>query len=184
MAEDKSNKESQATETETEEVEAITIESVDDIAAHVEALAQDGASGQVARNFLAKRGFRSMAPLLKTNPHVLATMAGCISYALAEQSADGEEGAAEALALSIEYAENATTLKANMVKLRSYCAVALSVGYSSEIDMEGEIDMDDLNIHQMAKVVGAFLNAQKTTKVDKEFKEFKVWNDDLIGQPA
>lgn len=180
MADDKGTNDPKATENESEEteVEAIEINSVDDIAGFVEALAQDGVSGPTARSYRAKDGFRSIHPLLNTSPEVLATMAGCISYALAEQSANEEEGAAEALALSIEYAENVTSLKANTVKLRSYCATALDFGYGSAIGNENA-EIDELDMHDMAKIVTAFLGAQKGAKVDADFK---AWADDLVAQ--
>ena len=180
MADDKGTNDPQATENESEETEVggIEINSVDDIAGFVEALAQDGVSGPTARSYRAKDGFRAMQPLLNTSPQVLATMSGCISYALAEQAANEEEGAADALVLAIEYAENVTSLKANMATLRQYCILALDLGYGSAIDND-DADIDDLDQHQMAKVVKSFLGAQKNAKVKPEFK---VWTDDLVAQ--
>ena len=160
----------------TDEATPITIASVDDVAGFVEALAQDGVSGPTARSFTAKAGFRSIQPLLNTDPQILAAMAGSISYALAEQAANGEEGASDALNISIEYAQNVTTLKANMVKLRSYCEVALNVGYGTVIDKE-DADIDDLTVNEMAKIVSAFLDAQKKQKSDPESVAFKEWTD-------
>jgi hypothetical protein len=150
------------------EATAIEINSVNDIAGHVDALAQDGVTGATARSYTAKGGFRNVQSLVNTSPDILATMAGSIFYALAEQAANGDERAQQAMDLSIEYAENVGSLKANSAKLRTYCVLAIDMGY-------GEGDVADLDIHEQAAIVTDFLSAQKPDTMDKELKEFQTW---------
>lgn len=163
MAEDKGQTATANESEQTEEIEAIEITSADDIASLVSALEADGVAGATARSYTVKHGFKSLQPLLTTDPHVLAMMSGCISYALAQQAADEIEGAEEVRKLAIEYAENVSTLTANMTKLNTYCLTAMEFGYGED----GE-EIDDMTTQRKAEIVSEFLDAQKK-KPDADF---------------
>lgn len=145
-------------------VSDIEMKTSQDLSDYIASMIAD-TSERNARIFTKREGFKSIHSLLSLNPNILATMSGCISYALSEQIADEVEGAKEALSIAIEYANDASSMTANSKKLDSFCRAAIELGYG----IDG-VAFEDMTSKQKAKIVNEFLSAQKKPTNDPKFQ--------------
>ena len=155
-------------ETETEERVVIEINSIDDIASHIQSTLDGGEPATAARSYTAKGGFKSIEALINTPAAILATLMGGAAYALAQQASDGDEDAQECLNLGIAYAQNVGELTSNMSSLNNYAATALLIDGDSR-------DVSEVPVDEKVKIVAAFIEGLPAAKQKNVPASFSKW---------